>query len=269
MAIAVLADIHGNIQALEAVLEDLECQESIDHVVVAGDLFTFGPAPNEVLARLQELPRACFLFGNTDRYLMEGTYPLTNEGGDWQDKLLFSFQWTANRLEGEGLRFLEAMPAFQIVSESGCQLLAVHGSPRSDEEGLTVETASHELKEMSIEPQITVLACGHTHIPMDRSIGNLRVVNAGSVGLPFDGDPRACYAIISKAAENGNDPIRVQLRRVAYDVEKVVEHFFARDHPAADVGAFNLRTARSIGTDLIYTPEMRYRDNSSVVGDQL
>ena len=268
MAIAVLADIHGNIQALEAVFEDLECQESIDHVVVAGDLFTFGPAPNEVLARFQQLPRASFLLGNTDRYLVEGTYPSTNGGGDWQDKLLFSFQWTAERLEGEGFRFLEAMPAFQVVSESGCQLLAVHGSPRSDEEGLTVETASNELKEMSIEPQITVLACGHTHIPMDRSIGNLRVVNAGSVGLPFDGDPRACYAIISTST-NGNGPIQVQLRRVAYDVEKVVERFFARDHPAADVGAFNLRTARSIGTNLIYTPEMRYRNSCSAVGDQL
>lgn len=268
MAIAVLADIHGNIQALEAVLKDLECQENIDHIVVAGDLFAFGPAPNEVLARFQKLPRACFLFGNTDRYLMEGTYPSTNGGGDWQDKLLFSFHWTAERLEGEGIRFLEAMPAFQTVSDRGFELLAVHGSPRSDEEGLTVETASNEFEEMSIEPQIGVLACGHTHIPMDRSIGNLRVVNAGSVGLPFDGDPRACYAIISSSAANGNGPIQVQLRRVAYDVERVVEQFFARAHPAADVGAFNLRTARSIGTSLIYTPEMRYRNSSSVASDQ-
>jgi diadenosine tetraphosphatase ApaH/serine/threonine PP2A family protein phosphatase len=235
---------------------------------VAGDLFTFGPAPNEVLARFERLPRACFLFGNTDRYLMEGTYPSTYGAGDWQDKLLFSFHWTAERLEGEGLRFLEAMPALQTVSDSGFQLLAVHGSPRSDEEGLTVETASDVFQEMPIEPQVAVLACGHTHIPMDRSIGNLRVVNAGSVGLPFDGDPRACYAIISRSTANGNGPIQVQLRRVAYDVEKAVEQFFAREHPAADVGAFNLRTARSIGTNLIYTPEMRYRNNSSVVSDK-
>jgi putative phosphoesterase len=269
MAIAVLADIHGNILALESVLEDLECQEGIDHVVVAGDMFSFGPAPNEVLARLQQLSYARFLFGNSDRYLIEGTYPSTYGEGDWQDKLLFSFQWTAERLEGEGLRFLEALPATQTITESGLQLLVVHGSPRSDEEGLTVETASNLFKEMPIGPQVTVLACGHTHIPMDRSVGDLRVVNAGSVGLPFDGDQRACYAVISRSSRNGDGLIQVQLRRVAYDVEKAVEQFFDGDHPAADIGAFNLREARAIGTNLIYTPEMLDRDSSSVVGDRL
>jgi putative phosphoesterase len=267
MATAVLSDIHGNILAFEAVLEDLQRQQDVDQVVVAGDMFTFGPAPDEVLARLRQLPRASILLGNTDRYLLEGTYPSTCDGGDWQDKLLYSFHWTAGRLEGEGLRFLEALPAFQIVSEGGRQLLAVHGSPRSDEEGLTVETEAGEIQHMPMGSQVAVLACGHTHIPMIRSIGNLQVVNAGSVGLPFDGDPRASYAIISNLTGNGNGSAQVQLRRVAYDVEKAVEQFFANDHPAAEIGAFNLRTARSIGSSLIYTPEMRNRNKSSVVGD--
>jgi diadenosine tetraphosphatase ApaH/serine/threonine PP2A family protein phosphatase len=92
---------------------------------------------------------------------------------------------------------------------------------------------------------------------MDRFIGNLRVVNAGSVGLPFDGDPRACYAIISNLTANGNDSIRVELKRVAYDIEQAVEQFYAANHPAADISAYNLRTGRSIGSNLIYTPEMR------------
>lgn len=268
MTVAVLADIHGNIVALEAVLKDLEHRESVDRIVVVGDLFTFGPAPNEVLARLQQLPHACFLLGNTDRYLVEGTYPSSYGNGDWQDKLLFSFHWTAERLEGEGFRFLEALPAFQLVEEGGYQILAVHGSPRSDEEGLTMETEASEFEDMPIGPGVAVLACGHTHVPMDRSVGGLRVVNAGSVGLPFDGDPRACYAVVSSPTGNGEGPIQVQLRRVTYDVEEVVDQFFARDHPAADIGAYNLRTARSIGSNLIYTPEMRNHNTSSVVDDQ-
>ena len=175
---------------------------------------------------------------------------------------MFSFHWTAERLEGEGLRFLESLPAFQVVSEGHSRLLAVHGSPRSDEEGLTVKTEAGEFDEMPVGPEVSILACGHTHVPMDRDVGRMRVVNAGSVGLPFDGDPRACYAIISRLTANGSGPIQVQLRRVAYDVEKVVEQFYACDHPAADIGAYNLRTARSIGTHLIYTPEMRHRNKS-------
>jgi putative phosphoesterase len=266
MRTAILADIHGNIVALEAVLEDLEQQGSVDHIVVAGDLFTFGPAPNQVLTRLKCVSGARFLLGNTDRYLLEETYPSTFGNGDWQDKLLFSFHWTAERLEDEGLRFLKTLPTFQIVTAAGYQILVVHGSPRSDEEGLTVETEAGDFGDMPIAPQVAVLACGHTHVPMDRFVGALRVVNAGSVGLPFDGDPRACYAIVSGLTANGGSPVDVQLRRVVYDVEKVVEQFYTCNHPAADIGAYNLRTARSIGSKLIYTPEMRFRDDSSVVG---
>ncbi len=268
MNVAILADIHGNIVALDAVLRDLEHRGSVDHVVVVGDLFTFGPAPNEVLASLQQLSLACFLLGNTDRYLLEETYPSSYGNGDWQDKLLYSFHWTAERLEGEGFRFLEMLPAFQLVEDGVHQLLAIHGSPRSDEEGLTIETEDSEFEDMLIGPGVAVLACGHTHVPMDRSVGGLRVVNAGSVGLPFDGDPRACYAVISSPTGNGEGPIQVQVRRVAYNVEEVVEQFFARGHPASDIGAYNLRTARSIGTNLIYTPEMRKLNTSSTVDDQ-
>jgi len=268
MKVAILADIHGNIVALEAVLKDLEHRESVDQIVVVGDLFTFGPAPKEVLERLRQLPLACFLLGNTDRYLLEESYPSSYGNGDWQDKLLYSFHWTAERLEGEGLRFLEILPAFRLVENGEYQLLAVHGSPRSDEEGLTMETDDGELKAMLVEQRAAVLACGHTHVPMDRSVAGLRVVNAGSVGLPFDGDTRACYAVVSSPAGNGQVPIQVQLRRVTYDVEEAVEQFFARNHPAADIGAYNLRTARSIGSNLIYTAAMRNSSTSSMVNDQ-
>ncbi len=268
MKVAILADIHGNNVALEAVLKDLEHQGSVDHIVVAGDLFTFGPAPNEVLARLRQLPSTCFLLGNTDRYLLEETYPSNYGNGDWQDKLLFSFHWTAERLEGEGFRFLETLPAFQLVEDGGYQILVVHGSPRSDEEGLTMETMDSEFEDMLIEPAVAVLACGHTHVPMDRNVAGMRVINAGSVGLPFDGDPRGCYAIVSSPTGNGESPIQVQLRRVTYDIEEVVAQFFARDHPAADIGAYNLRTARSIGSNLIYTPKMRNPNTPSVVDDK-
>jgi diadenosine tetraphosphatase ApaH/serine/threonine PP2A family protein phosphatase len=93
-------------------------------------------------------------------------------------------------------------------------------------------------------------------MPMDRMLGGVRVINAGSVGLPFDGDPRACYALLAFPYSDAQ-PTRVELRRVAYDVEAAVDQFYTRHHPAADISAYNLRAARSIGSSLIYTPEMR------------
>jgi putative phosphoesterase len=257
MKIAIISDIHGNAVALEAVLKDLSQQGNADHIIVAGDIFAFGPAPNEVLTTVRQLPHAHFLLGNTDRYLLQETYPSTPNGDDWKDKLLLSFRWTAERLGLEGVRFLKTLPPFQVIQEGNRQLLVVHGSPRSDEEGLTVKTAAEDLENMPVGPKVAVIACGHTHVPMDRTIEGVRVVNAGSVGLPFDGDPRACYAVISSLAANGSGPTRVELRRVAYDVEKAIAQFYVRNHPAADISAYNLQTGRSMGSSLIYTPEMR------------
>jgi len=258
MRVAILSDIHGNLIALNAVLKDLERQGNADHIVVTGDMFAFGSAPGEVLALLQQLPRARFLLGNTDRYLLERSYPSAPNGSDWQAQLLLSFHWTAERLGGDGFRFLRGLPSSQLIQEGPWQLLAVHGSPRSDEEGLTGKTAAEEFEEMPIGPQVRVVACGHTHVPMDRTVRGVRVVNVGSVGLPFDGDPRACYALILNLTGNGASATQVTLRRVTYDVEKAVEHFYAVNHPAADISAYNLRTARSLGSSLIYTPEMRH-----------
>ena len=223
---------------------------------MTGDIFAYGPTPNEVLATLQQLPQARFLLGNTDRYLLERSYPAS--GGDqWQDRLLLSFRWTAETMEAQALRFLAGLPLSLTVQDRDWRLLAVHGSPRSDEEGIGAATSDDNFGSLGVDPRaVHLIACGHTHVPMDRIINGVRVVNAGSVGLPFDGDPRACYALISVARAEELST-RVELRRVSYDVEKVVEQFYAANHPAADVSAYNLRTAHSIGSSLIYTPEMR------------
>lgn len=257
MKIAILSDLHGNDVALQAVLKDLAGQGGADHIVVGGDLFVYGPTPYQVLHTLQRLPNAHFLLGNTDRYLLQASYPPGMPDDRWQSALLSSFRWAADNLDGEGMRFLAGLPSSQVIQAGGQQLLAVHGSPRSDEEGFTFTTRDEELRDMSIAPQTAIIACAHTHIPMERTIGGVQVVNAGSVGLPFDGDPRACYAIISELGNAASHPARVELRRVAYDVDETVRQLYAAGHPAAAVGAYNLRQARSYDSELIYTPEMR------------
>jgi putative phosphoesterase len=260
MKIAVLSDIHGNAVALEAVLKDLKRQGDVDLIIVPGDLYVFCSAPNEVFDILQQLPHTRFLLGNTDRYLLEENYPSTPGSESWQDTLLLSFRWTAEHLTPQAFQFLKTLPPVQVIRQGDQQLLAVHGSPRSDEEGLTVETAAEDLQGMSVDPQVSIIIGGHTHLPMDRLIGHTRVINAGSIGLPFDGDPRASYVIISNLAEGAS--ARIKIRRVVYDIEKSVEQLYATRHPAADIGAYNLRTARSIGSDLIYTTAMRHHHSS-------
>jgi diadenosine tetraphosphatase ApaH/serine/threonine PP2A family protein phosphatase len=115
---------------------------------------------------------------------------------------------------------------------------------------------------MSIDPHVTLLTCGHTHTPMDRIIGGVRVVNTGSVGIPFDGDPRACYGLISNL--NAEDPaaVQVQLRRIAYDIEAAVEHLYAHNHPAAELGAYNLRNGKPRGSSTFYMEKMHHAPDS-------
>jgi putative phosphoesterase len=212
MKIAILSDIHSNVVALEAVLEDLGQQRKADHILVTGDMFAFGAAPNEVLALLRQLPRARFLRGNAERYLLEGTYPTARNGYDWRQELLLTFRWTAEQLGPQGLAFLTLLPSSLLIPIHDRLLLAVHGSPRCDEEGLTLQTEASEFEQMKLDPRIAIIVCGHTHIPMDRRVGHLRVVNAGSVGIPFDGDPRASYALISTEPLESGGPIQVEIR---------------------------------------------------------
>ncbi|GAB4451803.1 MAG: metallophosphoesterase family protein [Anaerolineae bacterium] len=262
MRIALLADIHGNNVALEAVLQDLAAQPPIDQLIVLGDLFVFGPEPNEVYETMQRLPNARYILGNTDRYLLEKKYPTQPGAGSWQDSLLASFQWTTETILPQAVAFLKMVPLHQSVEADGWRLLVVHGSPRSDEEGITPRTTCPELSQMGVPPGTSVLAAGHTHIPIDRTICNIRVVNCGSIGLPFDGIPLAAYAIVAKLPNNETS---VELRRVEYDIELAVNQLETRNHPAAVVGAYNLRHARPMANDLIYTPQMRRGNNQQRV----
>jgi predicted phosphodiesterase len=253
--LAVMADMHGNSLALRAVLADLAAAGGAEAVLVLGDLAVFGPDPVGVLKLVQQFETAFFVQGNTDRYLVEERYPAGPAGQDWQARVLASFPWTARQLGQAGLAFLASLPKQQLLRFSPQHtILAVHGSPRSDEENIRLDTPERELREMLRWDNYNLLLCAHTHLPCDRIVAGRRVVNVGSVGLPFDGDPRASY-ILLKLLPWGD--YQIEFRRVAYDVEAVIDQLIAVDHPAVGVSAYNLRTARPLGQKLIYTEEMR------------
>ncbi len=255
--LAVLADIHGNSTALRAVLTDLTKQGGTDAVLILGDLAVFGPDPVGVLNLLRQFGSAYYVRGNTDRYLVEGNYPGQPGGDDWQSRVLASFPWTAQQLGRTGLKFLADLPDRQLLRLSPQHtILAVHGSPRSDEENIRPDTPEADLVQMMDGPWHNLLLCAHTHLPCDRLVAGRRIVNVGSVGLSFDGDPRASYVLVELLPKGD---YQVEFRRVSYDIEAVVRQLIAFKHPTADVSTYNLRAARPLGQKLIYTDQMRQR----------
>ena len=257
MRLAVLSDVHGNLPALEAVLADIEAQADSsslgepDAYLVLGDLAAFCPWPSETLARLQELPEALFLQGNTDRYLVAGQRPQSppvRSPEDWAAmpaKLAerdANFRWTVERLSYDGFQFLRDLPTrFDLDVPDYGRIVAVHANAQDDETFLAPDAPDDEMRDYFAELDARLVLYGHTHKPMDRMVGGMRIVNDGSVGLPLDGDPRPAYTLLD--FEDGE--CAVTIRRVAYDRELVLAGLERFDHPAKGWVGGIIRNAHS------------------------
>jgi putative phosphoesterase len=205
MRVAALYDIHGNLPALEAVLADLD-RDPPDAIVCGGDLVA-GPFPSECLELLRERD-ATFLRGNADRFVLE------RRGDD---------AWSYSRLSDAERAQVASWPETVVLSVDGLgDVLFCHGSPRGDEEMLTVLTRDDVVLEIVNGVAQEVVVCGHTHHQFDRRVGGHRVVNAGSVGLPYEGKPGAFWVLL------GPD---VHHRRTEYDVREGTQKLIATDYP--------------------------------------
>jgi putative phosphoesterase len=217
--VAALYDIHGNLPALEAVLPELE-ELRPDLVLVGGDV-VLGPFPRETLERLTALgDRVRFIRGNTDRLLLEEA-PDMEDPPPWPDR----HAWTRAQLTEDERRFLAERSDTAVVEVEGLgAVLFCHGSPRSDEEIITRATPPERLSDILAGVEQRVVVCGHTHVQFDRVIDGIRVVNAGSIGMPYEEELGAYWALL------GED---VELRRTAYDAEQAASLIRATDYPAA------------------------------------
>ena len=216
--VAALYDIHANLTALDAVLA--EAGEA-DLVVVGGD-FAHGPLPAETVDRLRGLgDRVRFIRGNADREVGRPD------------------AWQRAPLGDDRLAFLAGLPETVTIEIDGLgSVLFCHGSPSSDEEIITAVTPEDRLGRILADVSQPVVVCGHTHHQFDRTAHGIRVVNAGSVGMPYEGRPGAFWAML------GPD---VELRSTAYDLDAAAEAIVASGYPGADELVATLRSPPAAG----------------------
>jgi predicted phosphodiesterase len=218
MRVAVLSDIHANLVALDAVLQDLATLPPVDATWVCGDIVGYGPQPNDVIARLREIG-ALAVMGNHD-----GAAVGLVDAAWFNDAAAAAISWTSTQLTADSQSFLADLPERRVDGE----LTAVHGSPRDP---IWEYITSTDVARANLDAYGTrICLFGHTHLPvvyaatdsgMDAMAtdvepmalpGGRLMLNPGSVGQPRDGDPRSSYAVLDLAGTTAT------FRRVAYDI---------------------------------------------------
>jgi len=221
MRVAALYDIHGNLPALEAVLEDVR-RARVDRIVVGGDVVP-GPMTRETLRVLLHLDLPVdFIQGNGEVAVLAeraGRHPGVPE--QFRDVI----RWSGEQLDSEQERATASWPKTLTVAIPGIGgVLFCHATPRNDNEVFTRQTAEERLFPVFASVDASLVVCGHTHMQFDRMVGKTRVVNAGSVGMPF-GKPGAYWLLL------GPD---VQLRQTPYDLDKAADRVRATNYPKAE-----------------------------------
>ncbi|HEV2854937.1 MAG TPA: metallophosphoesterase family protein [Thermoanaerobaculia bacterium] len=221
MRVAAIYDVHGNLPALEAVLQDIR-RAGVDQVVVGGDVVP-GPMPRETLACLLALDVPVrFIQGNGDREALAQMRGL--ESTTVPEPFREVVRWTARQLQPEYEPVLASWPETIRVQIPGIgEVLFCHATPRNDTEIFTRLTSEERLLPIFAGLDVPLVVCGHTHMQFDRRIGDLRVVNAGSVGMPF-GEPGADWLLLGAG---------VELRHTPYDLAQAADRIRNTDYPQA------------------------------------
>jgi len=221
--VAALYDIHGNLDALDAVLADVRDAQA-DLIVVGGDIYP-GPLASEALARLldSEIPMR-FILGNGDRAVLDQREGRPSDA--MPERVRATIAWLAARLEDAERRAIASWPGtLRLEVPSLGRVLFVHATPWSDTEIFTRSTPLPRLRHLFRDVDADIVICGHTHMQFDRFVDDTRIVNAGSVGMAF-GEASACWLLL--------EPARVTLRRTNYDLVAAAARIRRTPYPDAE-----------------------------------
>jgi predicted phosphodiesterase len=221
MPIAALYDIHGNLPALEAVLQEVR-EARVEQVVIGGDVVP-GPMPQETLACLLNLDLPVhFIQGNGEVAVL--AQMAGKELGNLPEHAREAVRWTAQQLTPDHERRLASWPkTVRLAVEGLGEVLFCHATPRNENECFSRLTPEDRLLPIFEGLNASLVVCGHTHMQFDRMIGKVRVVNAGSVGMPF-GNPGADWLLLGPG---------VQLRHTDYDLQKAADRIQNASYPKA------------------------------------
>src|SRR5450432_2468879 len=229
MKIAALYDIHGNLPALNAVLEELK-EIQPDLIVVGGDILS-GPMPAQTLERLFQIGnQARFIRGNADREVV-----LAFDGLPFQRRYMPTITekgqeenyWIAKQITRSQRDFLAEMPEHLVLQVEGLgTLLFCHASPRNDEDIFTPMTSQERLRSLFAGVEQDFVICGHTHTQFELSLDSVHILNAGSVGMPYAEKTGACWLLLG--------PQGYEWRRTEYDLEAASQEILATSYPSAE-----------------------------------
>ncbi len=252
MRLGVIADIHGNEVALNAVLKAAGMC-GVDHWWALGDLVLFGPRPAEVMEILRGLPGVEMLRGNTDRYVLTGEQPAPHATAtdaaasvdlvERYGAMAAGIGWTRGVLDQAGLLGrLTGLPAqLRLQLGTGISVLGVHASLRADDgPGISPGVAAEQLRELLAGCDADVVIGGHTHIATDRLVDGIRLLNPGSAGLPRTRGSAGWLLV-----DDEGDRLAVQQHSTAFDVDAVVKDLRQRRHPNAEFVTSILAGART------------------------
>jgi putative phosphoesterase len=244
--IVVLSDVHGNAIALDAVRTAIR-NEKPDLVAIAGDLVLNGPDPVGAvdILRVMEADGAAIVAGNTDVAVADFDYaaafPWMRDGVP--DIVRAAAEWAHEELGDERISWLRRLPSERrLRAEDGTMILICHASPGSQTSGFDQELDPNVVIERASATDARVIACGHTHVPEVRDLGWKLIVNDGSAGYVFDGDPTASWARIDVK----DDDIRAEIHRTEFDVLEVANAISARGLPGDVYRAATVRTGKLV-----------------------
>ena len=219
MKIAIISDIHGNIDALESVLSDIE-KENCSKIFCLGDIAMAGPEPSKTISKIHALVQTKdfhIIQGNTDSMLSVFSFDTYNAILNTNTVMGSADLADSQLLTNEEKEFLKNLPEKLDIELYGIKILLVHGSPRKNNENIYPNLPIEEVEEMIKDSDANIIFCGHTHMPCGYQTNTEQtVVNVGSVGRPFSDSPDSCYVIMEINEETSNYTVKHKF--VKYDV---------------------------------------------------
>ncbi len=246
MKIAIISDIHGNIEALKSVLKDIE-KENCKKILCLGDIVMAGPEPKETISEIHALMRSKDFYiiqGNTDKMLSVFSYETYEKILSTNEVMANAYMADSELLSDKEKEFLGSLPEQKELEFFGIKILMVHGSPRKNDENIYPDLKIEEVEEIIKDVKADIIFCGHTHIPCGYQTNTGKtVVNVGSVGRPFSEKPDSCYVIMT--IDENNSSFQIEHRFVSYDVKKASEKIMERKFKGAEKLAKMLLKATS------------------------